>query len=72
MLIILALVPPVYLVIVHKVNVDGTLVLRAYYERNSYVVTFNDFDNTELKTQILLFTERIEIKNGAKNKINVR
>jgi len=38
---------------------DGSLVLKLYYDRNTYTVTFNDWDGTELKTQTVRYEETV-------------
>ena len=38
------------------VNIDGTLTLRLYYDRNTYTVTYKNWDNTTLKTETVRYT----------------
>ena len=36
-------------------NIDGTLTLRLYYDRNTYIVTYRDYDNSVLKTETVRY-----------------
>ncbi|MBQ8042603.1 MAG: InlB B-repeat-containing protein, partial [Clostridia bacterium] len=50
---------------------DGSLVLKLYYDRNTYTVTFKDEDGTILDTKTYKYEERVELpENPSKEEDN--